>query len=514
MPNVSGQRKSTPQNNRNFGWRLKEYLKSLTVRLNTLRLGTLNRIPGAGTSPLIRRILANSSYLFSATGIVAVLSLIQNILVGRIAGVTGVGLLATIILFTSVINKLASFRMSELVIKYIGLYMEEDETYRAAATFKAACLVELIASIFAFFLVILLAPLAARWLAKDPAMTSLFMLYAIIILANLVAESSTGLMQIFNRYRGIALMSVWGGIVTLIGVAVVYAFNQSENSMLENAVPGILIAYILGKVASAIGLTTMAMQTASQNWGRDWWRVSVATIRPQARELVNFAVSTNLSASLSLINKDAEALWISLFRSPTETGFYRTALSLINLVQMPVSPLPQATYPELSREVARRNWRSVSEILRRSSLLSGIFTLVISFGLILLGQQLILFLYRDPGFLPAYPALMILLPGFFIANTFFWNRIALLALGRPDFPTKLNFVLALTKLGGIFLLVPKFGYLASAALLSGSYLIGVTIAVLKSRSILRQNQVEDQKTGYELENTGNENAINDGSYGA
>ena len=51
---------------------------------------------------------------------------------------------------------------------------------------------------------------------------------------------------------------------------------------------------------------------------------------------------------------------------------------------------------------------------------------------------------------------MILVFGLLFANTFYWNRIALLAIGRPDFPVKVNFVLAVCKVTGILLLVPVF----------------------------------------------------------
>jgi O-antigen/teichoic acid export membrane protein len=105
-----------------------------------------------------------------------------------------------------------------------------------------------------------------------------------------------------------------------------------------------------------------------------------------------------------------------------------------------------------------------------------------------LGRPLINFFYTA-DFLPAYPALLILLVGFLFANTFFWNRTALLAIGLPDFPTKVNLVLAALKLLGIFLLVPVYGYLASAALLAGSYILGVTVSALKMRSeVARQSQ--------------------------
>jgi len=65
-------------------------------------------------------------------------------------------------------------------------------------------------------------------------------------------------------------------------------------------------------------------------------------------------------------------------------------------------------------------------------------------------------------------------------------RNALLALGRADFPAKLNLILAGFKLAGILLLVPRYGYLASAALLSGYYVVGSLISVWKVRSIMAQ----------------------------
>jgi len=147
------------------------------------------------------------------------------------------------------------------------------------------------------------------------------------------------------------------------------------------------------------------------------WRSPLNLLRPQARELIHFAVSTNISATLSLVNKDSELLWVSFFRSPLETGYYKLALSLAAIIQMPVAPLPQATYPELSREVARSNWKNVRLVLRQGSYLAGGYSVVASLFLVLFGRPLIEYLYK-PEFLPSYPALLILLVGFTVANTF------------------------------------------------------------------------------------------------
>jgi O-antigen/teichoic acid export membrane protein len=256
---------------------------------------------------------------------------------------------------------------------------------------------------------------------------------------------------------------------------------------------GILLAYIGGKAISALGLTIAAFGEARRRWGPGWRRAPLSLLRPQARELAHFAISTNLSGSLSLITKDSELLWVSLLRGPVEAGYYRLAFGLANLAQMPVQPLPQATYPELSREIARKNWGSVRFILRQGSLLAGGYTLLVALGLLLLGRPVIQTFYR-PEFLPAYPALLILLAGFLVANTFYWNRIALLAIGRPDYPTKVNLGLAIAKIAGILTLVPAFGYLASASLFAASYLVGVTLCVLRFRAeISRQEKVVGER---------------------
>ncbi|GAB4481146.1 MAG: lipopolysaccharide biosynthesis protein [Anaerolineales bacterium] len=429
------------------------------------------------SNPLLRRVVKNSAYLFSATGLAAAIGMLQGILTARLLGVANYGILGAIIVFTSVINRFASFRMSELVVRYVGEFEEQGNQRHSAALFKAAALVEMAASLVAFGLIWALSPLGARWLAKDSATVHWFALYGWIVIANLIAESSTGLLQIFDRFRRLAWLQVAGSLVTLTFIALAY--------FARGGLGAVLWAYILGKSVGALGFTWAALREATHRWGKGWWNAPLNLLRPKWGELARFAISTNISASLSLINKDSELLWISFLRNPLETGYYKLALSLVNIVQMPISPLPQTTYPELSRQMARGEWKSVRALLRQGSLLAGGYTLAAAVGLAVLGKPLIRVLYTDP-YLPAYPALMILLLGFLVANTFYWHRPALLAIGRAEFPAQVNFGLAILKICGIFWLVPKYGYLANAALLSASYLLGVGISVVVFGITLRR----------------------------
>ena len=419
----------------------------------------------------------NSGYLFSARGITAGLSMLQGILTARLLGVANFGVLGVITLFTSIINRFASFRMSELVIKYVGYYTESEQPNHAAAIFKAAIIVEFFTTLIAFALVLLLAPFGARYLAKDPNTVSWFMIYGLVIPANIIYESSTGLLQIFDRFGRFASINIIQGILTLSLIVAIF--------FLQGTIVEVLIAYLIGKLVGSAGLTYAALNEARNHWGKDWYKTPLSIIKPKKKELVHFAVSTNISATISLITKDSEVLWVSFFRNPPEAGYYKLALSLANIAQLPIAPLPQATYPELARQIAKKKYSNAKDVMKQGSILAGGYTLAVAIGLVFLGKPLIQIVY-GADYLPAFPALLILICGYLIANTFYWRRPALLALGFPEFPAKVNFVLAILKVIGTILLVPVYGYIASAALLSSFYAAGSFIFVYKIRAIFKK----------------------------
>jgi O-antigen/teichoic acid export membrane protein len=430
-------------------------------------------------NPLFRKLARNFSYLFSSNMISAGLSMVQGILSARLLGVAGFGILGSITIFVTVINKITSFRMGELVIKYVGQFNENRDQTRAAAVFKCAALFEIIASVIAFGLVWLLAPLGAQFIVKDASLSPWFVLYGGIILANLIAESSTGLLQLFDRFRRMAGLNILQSLVTLALIILAW--------WLKTGLVGILLAYLCGKVISAIGLTMAALLEATRRWGRGWWKIRLQTLYPHTRELVKFAVSTNLSSSLSLISRDSGILWVAFFSSPLQAGYYKLAMALTNYIQLPIAPMPQATYPELSRAVAREKWEDFRYLIRTGTRLAGGYSILVAGGLIFLGKPLIQFLY-SAAFLPTYNGLLIMLIGIVFGNTLYWARSALLSLGLADFATKVNFLVTIISVTGLITLLPRYGFIGSALVLSLGSLLGNSLVVFRTRSELRRRE--------------------------
>src|SRR5512142_3366580 len=99
---------------------------------------------------LLKRVIRNSGYLFSSNTASAALNVLQGVFVVRLLGDSGYGLLTIIMDFASNVNRLLSFRMSEVVVKYVGEALAQNNKERAAALVKGIGLTEALTSIFAY----------------------------------------------------------------------------------------------------------------------------------------------------------------------------------------------------------------------------------------------------------------------------------------------------------------------------------------------------------------------------
>jgi O-antigen/teichoic acid export membrane protein len=424
---------------------------------------------------LMSRIIRNSSYLFSSNTAAMALGVVQSIFAARLLGVAGFGMLGTVTVFAATINRLFSFRMGELVVKYMGADLAAERRERAAAVVKVAALVEAGSSLLAFLVMLALAPLAALYLAKDPAATHYFWIYGISILGSSLAEVATGVLQVDNRFRSQALVNLAQSVLTAL--IIVGAFLSQAGMM------AVLMAYLLGKLMLGIAPVVLALGSLRRLLGPGWWKTPFSRLPPR-RELAHFGLNTNLSATVNLLARDSELLWVALLLSPVEVGYYKVALAIINLVLMPVTPLISATFPEINHAVALRKWQQLRHLLRRVTILSASWTLLSAIGLVLLGNYLILFYGRE--FLPAYPALLALLVGYGIANIFFWNRTLLLSFGLPGVALRVSLWAGIAKVALVFVLAPRFGYVAAAALLSAYFVASVAWMLRRGLKELRQ----------------------------
>jgi len=428
--------------------------------------------------PLIRRVLRNSGYLFSSNVISAVLSVLQGILVVRLLGNAGFGLLLIVMDFASNVNRLLSFRMSEVVVKYMGEALAQDDKQRAAAIVKGIGLIEVGTSVLAYLVLFFFAAWGARTFVQDITTTYLFQLYGLSLFSNLIYETSTGVLQTTDKFKLVARANYLQSLGTT--ALIIAAF------ILHWGILVILIAYLVGKTITGVMVVGFALSELRSRLGRGWTRTPLRLVSDW-KSILRFGFSTNLNGTVNLFARDNIRLYLAAFLSKADVGYFGLASRLINLVMLPLEPFIWPTYAEITRTIAQKQWQVTRKLLKQVSSIGSVWTLLAGGGLVGLGWWLIPFLYGS-DMSPAYPCLIILLIGYGVANIANWNRPLLLALGHPIYPLVTAAITGGIEILLLFIFLPRTNYLVGAAIFSAYLVISISWNVLRGLSILKHEE--------------------------
>jgi O-antigen/teichoic acid export membrane protein len=429
--------------------------------------------------PLIQRVLRNSSYLFSSNTISAVLGFVQGIFITRLLGDAGFGVLTSIVVFASNVNRFLSFRMSEVVVRYMGDAFAKNDEKRAAALVKGIGLTEAIVSVLAYLVLLLLSKWGARTFAEDASVAYLFRFYGLFLLANLVYETSVGVLQTTDTFKQVAQANFYQSIA--LTVLIIAA------SILDWGIAGVLTAYLVGKLIAGIWVAAAALRELKHRLGNDWMLAPLSHVRNWS-EIFRFALSTNINGTVNLFARDNIPLYLAAFLSNAEVGYFRLATSLINMVMLPIEPFIWPTYAEITRTIAQRQWQATRKLLKQVSAIAGIWTLLAGGGLVVFGWWFIPFVYGSE-FTPVYACVLILLLGYSVANILNWNRPLLLALGHPTYPLMVAAVTGAIEILLIFIFVPGSTYLVGATIFSAYLAVSILWNVLRGIYILNREEI-------------------------
>jgi O-antigen/teichoic acid export membrane protein len=431
--------------------------------------------------PLISRVLRNSSYLFSSSTISSGLGIVQGILVIRLLGASSFGLLTIVMDFASNVNRLLSFRMSEVTVKYMGESLTQDHKQRAAAIAKGIGLIEAATSVLAYLVLLLLAVLGAQIFAKEwPAefVAHLLRIYGLFLLANIVYETSVGVLQAFDHFKKVALANFYQSLA--LTALIVAAF------LLQWDIFGVLIAYLIGKGIAGFLIAGYAIYDLNNKLGRDWIRAPLNLV-PEWKSILGFAFSTNLNGTVNLFARDNVRLYLAALLSTSAVGYFKLASTLINMIMLPLEPFIWPTYAEITKTIAQKQWLATRKLLKQVSAIGATWTLLAGGGLVAIGWWLIPFMY-GADMAPAYLCFVILLIGYGVANIANWNRPLLLALGKPNYPLMVSGITGTVEIALICLFVPSGGYLIGAAIVSGYFVISITWTALQGLSIIKRKE--------------------------
>ena len=179
---------------------------------------------------------------------------------------------------------------------------------------------------------------------------------------------------------------------------------------------------------------------------------------------------------------------MGFFLNKEAAGLYKAAYTIVGLLAVAADPLIATVYPEINRLIVQRAWPRLKDFMRKVTTLALVYNLVQAAGFVLLGRW-ILWVYGRQ-YVDAYPVLVVLLIGLAFNYTLFWNRPLLLALGMPGYPIRVTLVVGVLKVLLAFLLVPRFGNVGEAGLLSFYYIASVGMMAWRGLREVRSRSLE------------------------
>ena len=267
------------------------------------------------TDKLLQKILANSGYLLSSNVLSMGLSMSSKASwPGACWAWPVFGVVGTITAFASTLNRLFSFRMNELVVKYFGEARSHNQPERAAAVVKICRSGRNRQRRLLSFLILYAdGPHRGRALGRRPQPPRrLFILYGSMVLANFATETSTGVLQATNKFRNYAVVNLISSI------------HDRQHHRLGFLHPtrhdGNRVGLPDRQVRPGAGHGRAGLHEMNRAIGKGWWKTSFSHL-PPFKELFSFAFSSNISSTIIMLVRDNEALWIALFLSPVEVGY-------------------------------------------------------------------------------------------------------------------------------------------------------------------------------------------------
>jgi O-antigen/teichoic acid export membrane protein len=405
----------------------------------------------------LRRVLKNTGWLTGSSGVTTLLSVIQSALTARLLGVAVWGVLAIAISFAAVVGRLLSFRMNDFVVKWITQLAEEGGG-SAPTAFKLALVADACTWFLAFLLVEAFAAWGAATFAKNADLIWVFRLIGLTVLLQAGQESLVGILHVNRDFRIQSIVAVFCQAASVCGIAWVF---WARGGLHE-----VVVVLVCAQALASISMWVFGLRAANTVLPTGWVRSPLARLGSLGREMLRFAVLVNFGATVkATMGGDGDLLVLGFLASPAQVAYYKLAKSICQIAQMPMMPMVYASYPEFSTAVAREEWTGFRRLMRRGSKVGAFWVIPVSIGLVALAPFAIGLLY-GPTFLPAVPALALLLVGFCFDGVLYWTHVALLSTGQPGFDTGVILGMAAVKLGLAFLIVPSGGYVAMAAISS------------------------------------------------
>ncbi|MCD6100326.1 MAG: flippase [Candidatus Marinimicrobia bacterium] len=417
---------------------------------------------------LFVKLIKNSSYLFFASLISSLIGFVQSIILARYLGVAQYGLLALVFSYTAIVNQFFDFRVWEMITKYVAEYWSKNEKGKCLATIKLGYGIDVVSSLAAVLITILLSKPVARVVFHKPEVADILVVYAFSLLVTNVSNSSSAVLKVFDRFSWVGAQNVGRSVlsIVLIGIAVVLKWDLKS----------IIITYLATALISGGGFLFLAYVTIRKYLLGYKIDSRLRELKGRLKEKGKFLFYTNMNGFLSMFRDNFDTFILGYFRGPTEVGWYKVAKNFVTIFLRITDPVCYALYPQLSGLwVANKKTEIRNLVLKVSKTMAVLVGLIILFTLLFAPSAIKMAVGQD--YLNSATALRVLVCMMAWA-VLIWAGSLLLAAGRPELAFRAMCISILVTVAAQLILIPRWGYIGASLAYTINHFSWMVIVIL------------------------------------
>jgi O-antigen/teichoic acid export membrane protein len=422
----------------------------------------------------LKRLIKNSSLLFSAEMLVTLIGAIQFPLVSRWLGATEYGVWGIVTGWVRIVGLILSFRLWETVTRYFSNYLTGNDESRALAILKLCLLIDFTIAALTFTAVNLSAEWASALFVKRPDGVDLIRLEALHLLTLVTMSVWMAVLRVFDRFKFISVYNV----ISAIALFAVTIFML----LLGAGAAGMIVAATVVNLGQTLWLAARAGRELKSRFSRHWFTADLQTLRGDWREIWVMLFSMNIDAFRKIAVNNADIVILGWLSTPAQAGVYQLAKRLASYFGRFTDPIYESLFPEVSRLYAADGPARVKPLIQK--LTRGILIgLGVAVTAAYLSSGWIIPLLFGPDYVPAIPVFYVMI----LTNIWavcLWAPSVLIAAGKARQLTAINTAASLVMLALLLILTQWWGAIGTAAALVCFHLIWVMLMVWVTRRLL------------------------------
>lgn len=361
--------------------------------------------------------------MLSGLALTAGIGFVQSVIITRALGPDLLGVWSICLVFALTIFGFLGFRTHDAATRSLA-YRSDEQREEYGAVISLAVSIELLVSIVALGITVLVATAGLPLLTDDPAAGDLIVFVAVAQAALALERPTQGIARYFEQERVIASIAVGVAATRCLVLASLwwYAF---------------LDLHTLALVTLAIACLQFTIQ-AGTIWvfcrrlnlrARDLSPIRAWRLRHRIEDFLHIMTRSFLTSSVSTVFKQADVLLLGAWRSDTEVGYYRLAKNLCTFIMSGGNAMAFAIFNDLSRLTASNDGSRAVSTVRRSLWTFGPVSIMAFLAAVGLAPLLIPAVYGH-AYEPSVLLFQILVGATSVQLLLFWAFPLLIAQGK------------------------------------------------------------------------------------